>query len=50
MWPVPLHLGQGPNGARYSHPAQMDAAAMAARIRCAFTAAHPYLQLAAPAE
>jgi hypothetical protein len=33
MWPVPLHLGQGPNGRRYSRPAQMAAPAMMARIR-----------------
>ena len=48
MWPLPLHLRQRPNGRTYSDPSHRAAAAMAARMRVAFTAAQSFAAAAAP--
>jgi len=50
MFPVPLHLGQRPNGARYRNPTRAAMTASMAKTRWTVTVAHPSPQLAAPAE
>jgi hypothetical protein len=48
MCPVPLHLGQGPNGRQYRNAIRRAMTARTARARLTVTAAHPSPQLAAP--